>query len=267
MNTSTSAAPSPQPTALTLNGHEILFPSLPYDMTARAEFATGNPQLQRFMQKGTISKDTSRKRVCAEVFGENYDAMRTLAGSIKQHTLDHLDYYIETFVERATAAGAQVHFAIDGAQANAVCVDIAKRNDCKLCVKSKSMVTEETRLLPALEDVGCQVVETDLGEFIIQLDRDAPSHIVAPMMHKDRTAVGRAFERELGVPYADDPQQLTQIANRYLRDKYRRADLGISGGNYLVAETGSLVFAPMKATDGCAPALRVFMSRLSASKS
>lgn len=241
MNSSTSDTPPPQPTALTLNGHDILFPSLPYDMAARAEFATSNPQLQRFMQTGTVSKDANRKRVCAEVFGDNYDAIRTLAGSIKQHTLDHLDYYIETFIKQAAVVGAQVHFAIDGAQANAVCVDIAKHNNCKLCVKSKSMVTEETHLLPALEDVGCQVVETDLGEFIIQLDHDAPSHIVAPMMHKDRTAVGRAFERELGVPYTDDPQQLTQIANRYLRDKYRRADLGISGGNFLVAETGSLV--------------------------
>ncbi len=227
--------------ALTRGGHDILFPQLPYDMHRRADLATQNEQLQSFVEHGTITKHYKRVEVCNAAFGENYEAMRVLSGQIKQHTLDHLYHYIEQFADRAAAAGAQVHFAATGEQANAICADIARQNGCRLCVKSKSMVTEETHLLPALEAAGCQVVETDLGEFIIQLDNDAPSHIVAPMMHKNRQSVGRAFERELGVPYTETPEELTQIANRYLRDKYRHADLGISGGNFLVAETGSVV--------------------------
>ncbi|MEX1016084.1 MAG: LutB/LldF family L-lactate oxidation iron-sulfur protein [Phycisphaeraceae bacterium] len=220
---------------------DTLFPSLPYKLKQRADEATVNIQLQQFVNHATYSKDQLRKQVIPEAFGERADAVRTLAGEIKQHTLDHLDYYLEQFIDNATAAGVQVHFARDGEQANAIAVAIAEANKCRLCVKSKSMVTEETHLLPALEAVGCETVETDLGEFILQLDHDAPSHIVTPMIHKDRTAVARAFQRELGAEYTEDAEQLTQIARKHLREKYRRADMGISGGNFLVAETGSVV--------------------------
>ncbi|MDX1683421.1 MAG: lactate utilization protein B, partial [Phycisphaeraceae bacterium] len=129
----------------------------------------------------------------------------------------------------------------DAEQANRICLEIAEAHKAKLCVKSKSMVTEETHLVPALESMGCETIETDLGEFILQVDHDAPSHIVTPMIHKDRTAVARAFERELGAEYTEDAQALTQIARNHLREKYRRADLGISGGNFLVADSGSVV--------------------------
>ena len=227
--------------SLTLEGHDILCPPLPYDISARVEQATGNAELQRFVNRATYSKDQSRKQFCREVFGGNYDAMRVLAGQIKQHTLDHLDYYLSQFVGRAAQTGTQVHFAATGEEANAICLDIAARNGCRLCVKSKSMVTEETQLVPALEDIGVQTVETDLGEFIIQLDRDAPSHIVTPMIHKDRTAVARAFTRELGAKYTEDAAELTDIAHDYLRDKFRGSDLGVTGANFLVAQTGSIV--------------------------
>lgn len=218
-----------------------LFPDLPYKITSAARKATQDIQLQQFVNKATLAKNTARQGTMPGAFGENVDAIRELAGSIKQHTLDHLDHYLEQFIDRATAAGVHVHFAKDSAQANAIAVDIAKRNNCKLCVKSKSMVTEEIHLLPELEAIGCETIETDLGEFILQLDNDAPSHIVTPMIHKDRVAVGKAFERELGVPYTTDPAQLTSIARKHLREEYRKADLGISGGNFLIAETGSLV--------------------------
>jgi L-lactate dehydrogenase complex protein LldF len=222
-------------------GHDILFPRLPYDMHARAKAATHNVQLQQFVNHATLSKDIARKKIMADAFGDRVDAMRSLAGSIKQHTLNHLDHYLDQFVANAVQAGAQVHFAADAATANAIAVDIAQRHGCKLCVKSKSMVTEETQLVPALQAIGCETVETDLGEYIIQIDHDAPSHIVTPMIHKDRAAVARAFVRELGAPYTEDAQQLTQIARGHLRQKYRQADLGISGANFLIAETGSLV--------------------------
>lgn len=229
-----------QPVTLT-RGADILFPALPYAMDVRVAAATGNGQLQQFVHRATYLKDSSRKAVWDATYGDRYDAMRDLAAAIKQHTLDHLDHYLEQFIDRATANGVQVHFARDAKQANGIVVAIAKRENARLCVKAKSMVTEETHLVPALQAAGCETIETDLAEFILQIDDDAPSHIVTAMIHKDRTAVGRAFERVLGVPYTDDPPTLTRIAREHLRDKYRRADLGVSGGNFLVAETGAVV--------------------------
>ncbi|CAG0986734.1 Lactate utilization protein B [Phycisphaerales bacterium] len=214
---------------------------LPFDLRPRAEKAVRDLQLRQFVGSATRGKDRGRRDGFREVFGDRSEGVRTLAGAIKQHTLDHLDWYLERFIEAAGGAGVHVHFAQDGAQANAICLEIARRQGCRLCVKSKSMVTEETELLPALLAAGIETIETDLGEFILQLDHDAPSHIVTPMIHKDRAAVGRAFARELGVPYTDDPARLTAIAREHLREKYRRADLGVSGANFLVAETGSIV--------------------------
>jgi L-lactate dehydrogenase complex protein LldF len=238
--TTTPAQPGSTPDA-PATGHDILFPPLPFDLKARATRSTGDVKLQQFIETATVAKDFARRQVLPAAFGEHVDAMRELAGSIKQHTLDHLDFYLEQFIDNATALGAQVHYAKDKDQANAIAVSIARENHCKLCVKSKTMVTEEVQLLPELEAMGCQTIETDLGEFILQIDHDAPSHIVTPMIHKDRTAVARAFERELGAPYTEDAAELTQIARQYLREKYRQADLGISGANFLVAETGSIV--------------------------
>ncbi len=218
-----------------------LDPALPFAMKPEADRAAGDLQLLQFVDAATRVKDRGRLGVCEEAFGANYDAVRRLAGRIKQHTLDHLDEYLEAFIDRATAAGVTVHFARDATQANAICVGIARSRGCRRCVKSKSMVTEETRLVPALEAAGIETVETDLGEFIVQLDGDAPSHIVAPMIHKDRRSVARAFERELGAPYTEDPERLTMIARAHMRERYRAADLGITGANFLVAETGSVV--------------------------
>ena len=218
-----------------------LFPELPHDLTPRAERAVADEELQAFVDHATRTKDGGRRTSCREAFGDDYDAVRELARRVKQHTLDHLDHYLERFVDRATEAGATVHFAKDSERANAICLDIARRHDGKLCVKSKSMVTEETHLLPELQAIGVETLETDLGEFIVQLDGDAPSHIVTPMIHKNRRSVARAFRREIDAEYTEDPEELTRIAREYMREKYRRADLGISGANFLVAETGSLV--------------------------
>ena len=226
---------------MTLPAGHLLDVALPYDLRPKAAAAVRDVQLQQFVGAATRTRDRERKALFERVYGDRYDALRGLAGEIKQHTLDHLDWYLERFIDQATAAGVQVHFAADGEQANAICLEIARRSSTRLCIKGKSMVTEESGLLHALEAAGIETVETDLGEFIIQLDHDAPSHIVAPMIHKDRAAVGRAFARELGVPYTDDPARLTQIAREHLRQKYRVADLGISGANFLVAETGSIV--------------------------
>lgn len=220
---------------------DVLSPALPYDIRPAAARAVRDLPLQQFVNSATRLKDRGRVDACREAFGDNYDAVRELAGKIKQHTLDHLDHYLDQFVTAAEGAGSKVHFAADAAEANAICVGIARERGCRLCVKSKSMVTEETRLVPALEAIGVETLETDLGEFILQLDHDAPSHIVTPMIHKDRAAVARAFVRELGAEYTEDPPALTAIAREHMRRKFRGADLGISGANFLVAQTGSLV--------------------------
>ncbi len=239
--TAEEPAPFMEPIFLTVNGHDILFPPLPYDMHARADKATHDAKLQKFVNHATLTRDNLRKQQCGSAFGENYDKMRELAGSIKQHTLDHLDHYLEQFIENATKAGVKVHYGLDADEANRICVDIAKENDCRVAVKSKSMVTEETLLVPELEAIGCETIETDLGEFILQIDNDAPSHLVQPMIHKDRGSTGEVFQRVLGVPYTESPLELTKIARKHMREKFRKADIGISGGNFLVAETGTLV--------------------------
>ncbi len=218
-----------------------LFPSLPHDMRAPAARATRDVQLQQFVHGAARLKDHGRESACLEAFGDRYDEVRDLAGRLKQHALDHLDFYLERFIERAEAAGTRVHVAPDAASANRMCLSIAAAHACRVCVKAKSMVTEETRLLYALERAGIETLETDLGEFILQLDHDAPSHIVTPMIHKDRAAVARAFVRELGAEHTLDPARLTAIAREHMRRKFRSADLGISGANFLIAETGSAV--------------------------
>ncbi|NNF42875.1 MAG: iron-sulfur cluster-binding protein [Phycisphaerales bacterium] len=214
---------------------------MPHRIASRAGAAGRDVQLQQFVNRATDIRDHARVEALDAAFGSRTEAVRTLAGQIKQHTLDHLDHYVGQFADAATAAGVHVHFAADGPAANEICLAIARRRGCRRCVKSKSMVTEETKLVPALQAAGIEAVETDLGEFIIQLDDDAPSHIVAPMIHKDRRAVGRAFEREIGAPYTEDPAELTAIARAHMRVQYQRADLGVSGANFLVAETGTVV--------------------------
>ena len=218
-----------------------LFPRLPHRVRKPAEAALRDAQLQQFVDSTTRKKNEARKQVLTETFGDRVAELRARAGELRQHTLDHLDHYLERFIDAAEASGAVVHFARDAGEARAIGTAIARECGAKLCVKSKSMVTEEIELLPALEAIGCETIETDLGEFILQIRGDAPSHIVTPMIHLDRAAVARAFVETLGAAYTEDAAELTRIAREHLRAKYREADLGISGANFLVAESGSVV--------------------------
>jgi len=170
----------------------------------------------------------------------NPERLRELAGQIKQHTLERLPEYLEQFTANVRRNGGQVHFAKDAAEARQLTCELARSRGLKLAVKVKSMTTEEVGLNSALEAAGVQVFETDLGEFIVQLDRDRPSHIVTPIIHKDRRQIATAMARELGCQYTEDPAALTMIARKYLRDVFRRCDLGISGVNFGVAETGTI---------------------------
>jgi L-lactate dehydrogenase complex protein LldF len=209
-----------------------------YDFHSLSVKAAGDERLKRAVSLATVKQWNGREARLGEL--PNSDGLRTLAGQIKQHALDHLDYYLEQFKAAVERDGGHVHFASTGAQAKRIITDLVKQKKLKLCVKSKSMVSEEIELTHALEHLGMEVVETDLGEFIVQIDRDKPSHLVQPIIHKDRASIARVFSEYFGTPYCDDADALTKQARLFLRDKFRRADLGITGGNFLVAESGKV---------------------------
>jgi L-lactate dehydrogenase complex protein LldF len=169
------------------------------------------------------------------------DSLRRLAGAIKQHTLDHLDVYLERAESRLEANGATVHFASDAEEACQTVLAILKDRGAKRVVKTKSMATEEVELGAFLQRHGVESVETDLGEFVVQLDADKPSHIVKPIMHRDRTEVARTFEGHGLGAYDDTPEVITRRARVHLRRKYLEADAGITGANFVSAESGRLV--------------------------
>ena len=219
----------------------LIAPPLPFDMKPRAREAVRDLKLQQFVGNATHLKDSQRGGIFGRDFGPDYDELRTVARDTKQYALDHLDELLERFIANAEKSGAKVHAAATAADACAVALEIARAHAAKSCVKSKSMVTEEIGLLPAFEAAGIKTLETDLGEFILQIDGDAPSHIVTPMIHKDRVATAKSFVRELGARYTEDPTELTMIAREYMRGLYRAADLGVSGANFLLADEGAAV--------------------------
>ncbi|KPV42470.1 amino acid dehydrogenase [Alicyclobacillus ferrooxydans] len=178
-----------------------------------------------------------------EVFTElgNPEEWRARAAQIRTHTIANLDAYLEQFTDNVTRHGGHVHFAADAADANAYITRLAREKRARTIVKSKSMVTEEIGLNHALEHAGAEVIETDLGEFILQLDHDKPSHIVGPALHKSKAEIAEIFSRHAGHPIAVDTDELAAYARKYLRDKFFAADMGITGCNFGVAESGSVV--------------------------
>jgi len=179
-------------------------------------------------------------RLNAEQAFPEMDEMRDRAREIRAHTLSSLDHYLAEFADAVEHRGGYVFFAADAAEANEYIVDLARSENVALVVKAKSMVTEEIHLNDAIEAAGIEVVETDLGEFIVQLAGETPSHIIAPVLHKNRYDVGELFAAELGVEYTDAPSELNDIARSYLRERFLGADMGISGANFGVAEDGAI---------------------------
>ena len=149
-----------------------------------------------------------------EVSWEAWEEWREEARQIKIHALDHLDYYLELLHDRVTEAGGHVHFARDSAQANAIVAEIARSHQVKIATKSKSMVSEELDLNRTLEAAGIDVYETDLGEYIIQLAEETPSHLVAPALHKTKEQVSELFHDKLGVPLTDDIEEMARVARQ-----------------------------------------------------
>jgi L-lactate dehydrogenase complex protein LldF len=209
-----------------------------FDFHSLSVKSAGDERLKTAVTTATMKQYTGRQLKLMEL--PDSDKLRTLAGEIKQHTLDNLDYYLVQVKEAVEACGGHVHFASSGDQARQIILDIAKSRNCKTCVKSKSMASEEIELTHALEVTGMETVETDLGEFIIQIGHDRPSHIVAPIVHKDRASIAKLFAEYFHTAYDDDPKSMTMRARQHLRQRFRRADFGITGGNFLVAESGKI---------------------------
>jgi len=171
-----------------------------------------------------------------------WEELRALASAIKEHTLSHLGDYLEQFERNATANGMRVHWARDAAEHNQIVYDLLGKQGVEILVKSKSMLTDECDMRPFLENRGIEIVETDLGERIQQLDGEPPSHIVVPAVHKLRGDVAQVFSRTIGTdPKKSDVPYLAESQRQHTRPYYLKAGAGMTGANFAVAETGSFV--------------------------
>jgi L-lactate dehydrogenase complex protein LldF len=203
--------------------------------------AVVNPQLQIALQRAGGGFDGARREAIEELTPERWEELREEAREIKRHTLDNLDYYLDLLYDRVSANGGHVHFARDSGEANAIITDLARSRGVKLVTKGKSMVSEEMGLNHALADIGVEAVETDLGEYIIQLAEETPFHIIAPAIHKSRQEVSDLFAEKIQRPNLVEIEDMAQAARETLREKFINADMGITGANFVVAETGTLV--------------------------
>jgi L-lactate dehydrogenase complex protein LldF len=170
-----------------------------------------------------------------------WEELRQIGSDIRLHTIENMDVYLNRLEEKVEAAGGHVHWAKTAEEANRIVLQIAKEHDVKTIVKSKSMATEEIGLNHFLEESGIEVVETDLGEYIIQLAGTGPSHIIVPALHLKKEEIASLFSEKLDINAPSDPVELARIARETLREKFLNAEMGISGGNFVVAETGTLV--------------------------
>ncbi|CAG0987868.1 Lactate utilization protein B [Burkholderiales bacterium] len=206
----------------------------------RAHEKLGDERLQRNLQK--IKGKFVAKRRAAITELDDFEATREAGRAIRQRALDDLDAWLALFEANATARGATVLWAQTPDEINRLVLEIAFRHGARKIVKSKSMVSEESALDLAIEEAGLEVVETDLGEYILQINGyEPPSHIVGPALHKSKEEVTELFHRRHGTPRKDGIEELCLEARAVLRRHYLTADMGISGGNFFVAETGSVV--------------------------
>lgn len=205
----------------------------------RAELALNDEFLVKAV-KFTTERLRNGKKNASEEHG-NWEQWRERGRQIRLHTIAHLDYYLNLFVENARANGVHVHFADKGEDAVAIAMEIARRKAAKTVVKSKSMVSEELHLNHALESIGVEAIETDLGEYIIQLAGEMPSHIVIPAIHKNRYQIADLLSEVAGERLEADTTILAGFVRKKLREKFLEADIGMTGCNFAIAETGSMV--------------------------
>src|SRR5437868_7286424 len=213
-------------------------------LTTETFDANARAALTDLQLRGALRQATSlfgKRRLAAAQSLPDWEDLRTQARRIKDETLLHLDQYLEEFTANAESAGARIYWARDAAEANEIVKRLARERAARLVVKSKSMTTEEIHLNAALEAEGIEALETDLGEYIIQLAGETPSHIIAPAIHKTRHQIADLFVEKLGIAPTDDIPTLTITARRVLREKFGAADIGVSGVNFGVAETGTIL--------------------------
>ncbi len=206
---------------------------------ANARSALENATLRGALARATDLFGERRKLAVAEM--PEWESLRERARAIKEHTLLDLDHYLEEFAANAERAGAKLHWARDAREACEVVASIVKSHGAERLVKSKSMTTEEIGLNRALERAGVEPIETDLGEWIIQLAGETPSHIIVPAIHKTKRQIAELFVEKLGIEPTEDAAELTRAARRILRRHFAEADLGISGVNFAIAETGTIL--------------------------
>ncbi|MFM7149821.1 MAG: LutB/LldF family L-lactate oxidation iron-sulfur protein [Gemmataceae bacterium] len=210
-----------------------------HDFLNASQQALENPRLQSALVRLTDTLMAGNRRGYAAL-ADSSD-LRDHAKRIKQHALAHLDRYLEQMEASVIKLGGKVHWASTAEDARRILVEIARTTNSRRIVKSKSMTTEEIHLNPALEEAGMEVTETDFGEFIIQLAGERPSHLVAPAVHHTRESIAKLLSDHTGETQPDDPQLLAKVGRRLLREKFARADMGISGANFGIAETGTVV--------------------------
>jgi L-lactate dehydrogenase complex protein LldF len=212
--------------------------SVEFDRKIHDTLADANLQLAIYTATGRLKE--KRIEVTADNALPDYQELRTQANALKKHAIDNLDHYLEEFERNVEAYGGKVVYCKDATEVSDFVLDLAKRRGSKLIVKSKSMTTEEVDLNERLEHHGLESVETDLGEYILQLAHEKPYHIVAPALHKTRYDVADIFTKELRVERETVPEKLTLIARGVLREKFLKADIGISGANFLIADSGAV---------------------------
>jgi L-lactate dehydrogenase complex protein LldF len=220
---------------------------------AAAKTAVADSQLRRNLTHATTAIRTKRAKAVGEL--GDWEDLRQAAKAIKDHVLANLETYLLRLEENVTKAGGHVHWARDAAEANAIVTGLVEQAGAGKVVKVKSMATQETGLNEALAKSGISAIETDLAELIVQLGDDWPSHILVPAIHKNRAEIGELFRRKMpDAPpgLSDDPAQLAAAARAHLRNEFLAATVGISGANFAVADTGSLVVVESEATAACA---------------
>jgi len=216
---------------------------------ARAGRRLADERLQQNLKKLSTKFVSGRASAITEL--DDFEGTRNAAKERRMRAIENLDVWLDTFEQQAVKRGATVLYAQTAEEASRLVVEIAKKHDVKKATKTKSMVSEEMELNKALEAAGVQTIETDLGEYILQINgNEAPSHIIAPVVHKDKEEISDLFARVHKRPRLTDIPQMTREAREILRPQFLSADMGITGGNFIIAETGSVAIVTNEGNEG-----------------
>jgi L-lactate dehydrogenase complex protein LldF len=213
----------------------------PSHIDFRANVRHVPPALPPAVQKATAKFLNGRANLVQQFGLDSWEELRQAGHEIRLQAITHLDHYLVQMEEQVTQAGGHVHWARDAEEARAIVLQIAREHNVQRVVKAKSMASEEINLDHALQQAGIEALETDLGEYIVQLAGQMPSHIITPAAHMTREEIASLFRDKLGIQTSSDPFALAALARTRLREAFLAAEMGISGANFMVAETGTIV--------------------------